>query len=402
MSQGSLTPASEPTPVGPIRVGVVTSISGEMAPFGQASLQGYDLALQDINASGGIHGRPLKLVFEDDESKPPAAATAVEKLATTDQVPLVIGAYSSSATLLAAGMAERYAIPLIIPIAAADEITRQGYRWIFRLNAPSSVFTQTLFDFMELSERSAGESKIDHPTRMAIVFENTAFGTSIAEAADQQARARRMSVVTYQAYRADARDFSALLKQVQAAQPDVILFVSYLDSAIALMKQSQALDLNPSIFVAAGAGFSLPDFPRLAGSAAEYTISITHWTPDVKWQGAAEFSRRFQDKYGYLPQYHSAQTYAALQVAADALRRANSLDRKNIRAALESTDMNTISGPIHFDKNGQNHHTMLITQIIDGQFVTVYPADVAARAPIYPIPAWRQRPSAATTSGKLP
>ena len=376
-----------------------------MAPFGQASLQGYDLALQDVNASGGIQGRPLKLIFEDDESQPPAAATAVEKLSTTDQVPLVIGAYSSSATLLAAGMAERHEIPLIIPTAAADEITRQGYRWIFRLNAPASVFTQTLFDFMQQSStRFAAQdlAQTERPVRMAIVFENTAFGTSIAEAADQQARARRMAVVAYQAYRADARDFSALLSQVQAAQPDVILFVSYLDSAIALMKQSQAMDLNPSMFVAAGAGFSLPDFPRLAGSAAEYTISITHWTPDVKWSGATDFAHRYQDKYGYLPQYHSAQAYAALQVAADALRRANSLNRQDIRAALQATSLNTISGFVHFDKTGQNQHTMLVTQIIAGQFVTVYPADVAARTPIYPIPAWRQRPAITTTSGKSP
>ncbi|MEW5720347.1 MAG: ABC transporter substrate-binding protein, partial [Chloroflexota bacterium] len=283
-SQGVSAPTPVASPVGPIRVGVVTSISGAMAAFGQASLQGYDLALQDINASGGIQGRPLKLVFEDDGSEPPAAAAAVEKLATTDQVPLVLGAYSSSATLLAAGMAERYQIPLIIPIAAADEITRQGYRWIFRINAPSEVFTRTLFDFMEHAERSAGESKTDRPVRLAIVFENTAFGTSVAEAAERQARARRMTVVAYQAYRAEANDFIALLQEIKQAQPQVVLFVSYLDSAIALMTQSRTVDLNPRMFAAAGAGFSLPDFPRAAGAAAEYSISVTQWTPDVKWQ----------------------------------------------------------------------------------------------------------------------
>ena len=392
--QGALAPTPLATSVGPIRVGIVTSISGAMAAFGQASLQGYDLALQDINAGGGIHGRPLKLIFEDDGSEPPAAAGAVEKLATTDQVPLVVGAYSSSATLLAAGMAERYQVPLVIPTAAAYEITRQGYRWIFRINAPSQVFTQTLFDFMEQSERSAAESKMDRSVRLAIVFENTAFGTSIAEAAEREARARRMTVVAYQAYRAESKDFISLLQTTKAAQPEVVLFVSYLESAIALITQSQTVDLNPRMFAAAGAGFSLPEFPRLAGASAEYTISVTHWTPDVKWSGAADFSRRFKDKYGYLPQYHSAQSYAALQVAADALRRSNSLSRKDVRDALQATDLNTISGRIRFDKSGQNQHTMLLTQIMDGQFVTVYPSEVAARTPIYPIPAWRQRTSA--------
>ena len=366
-----------------------------MAAFGQASLQGYDLALQEINASGGIQGRSLKLIFEDDGSDPRTAAAAVEKLATTDQVSIVLGPYSSSAALLAAGMAERYQIPLIIPTALSDEITRQGYHWIFRLNAPAEILTQTLLDFIEQSERSLTQLKMDRPVRLAIVFENTAYGTSVAEAAEREARARKMTVVAYQAYRAEAADFSALLQTVKAAQPHVVIFVSY-DNAVALMTQSQAVDLNPRMFAAVGGGFSLPEFPRLAGAAAEYTISATPWTPDVKWPGVNDFARRFKDKYGYLPQYHSAQTFAALQLAADALRRASSLSRQDVRDALRATDLASISGRIQFDASGQNNHTPLLTQIIDGQFVTIYPVEVAARAPVYPIPAWHQR---STTSG---
>ena len=371
-----------PTSPGPIRLGVVTSISGSLARFGQAHLQGYDLALEEINAAGGVLGRPLKLIFEDDGSVPQAAAAAVEKLAAEDRVPLIIGAYSSSATLLAAGMAERYQVPLIIPTAAADEITRQGYRWIFRINAPSSVYTQTLLDFMD---------RLDRPKRLAIVFENTAFGTSVAEAAQRQARARGIAVVAYHAYQAGAGDFKPLLKVVKATEPDAVLFVSYLEDAVALMKQSQVVDFNPRMFTAAGAGFSLPDFPRLAGPTAEYTISVTQWTPDAQWPGVADFARRFEEKYGYLPQYHSAQAYTALLVAADALRRAEMLDRTAVRDALRATDLSTIFGRIRFDPHGQNQHPMLVTQIVDGRFVTVYPPEVAARPPVYPVPSWGER-----------
>lgn len=382
-------PVPSPTAAGPIRIGIVTSISGSLARFGQAHLQGYDLALQEINAAGGVLGRPLKLVFEDDESNPAAAAAAVEKLATHDQVPLIIGAYSSSATLLAAGMAERYQVPLIIPTAAADEITRQGYRWIFRINAPSSVYTQTLLDFMD---------QLDRPERLAIVFENTAFGTSVAEAAERQARARGIAVVAYRAYQAGAGDFRPLLEAVQAAAPDVVLFVSYLEDAVKLMQQSRAVDLNPRMFTAAGAGFSLPDFPQLAGPAAEYTVSVTQWTPDAHWPGVAEFARRFQEKYGYLPQYHSAEAYTALHVAADALRRAESLQRAPIREALRTTDLTTVFGRIRFDASGQNRHPMLVTQILDGRFVTIYPPEIAAHPPVYPVPPWSRRAARVSTA----
>lgn len=383
-------PGPTPTSAGPIRIGIVTPISGSLARFGQAHLQGYDIALQETNAAGGVLGRPLKLIFEDDESVPEQAAAAVEKLAIDDQVPLIIGAYSSSATLLAAGMAERYQVPLIVPTAAADEITRQGYRWIFRIAAPSQIYTQTILDFMD---------QVDSPQRLAIVFENTSFGTSVAEAAERQARARGIAVVAYQAYRTGADDFRSLLEEVKAGRPDAVLFVSYLRDAVALMTQSRAVDLNPSMFAAAGAGFSLPDFPQLAGPAAEYTISVTQWTPDAQWSGVADFARRFEEKYGYPPQYHSAEAYTALLLAADALRRAGTPSRLALRDALRATNLTTIFGDIRFDERGQNHHPMLVTQIIDGQFVTVYPPEVAAQSPVYPVPGWSQRADQTTAPG---
>lgn len=373
---------STPEPDSPIRIGIVTSVSGPLALFGQAHLQGYDLALEEINNAGGINGRPLRLVFEDDSSTPDMAAAAVEKLATVDQVPLIIGTYSSSATLLAAGMAERMQVPLIIPTGSADEIMRQGYRWVFRISAPSSVYTQTLLDFMQ--QRAP-------PQRLAIVFENTAYGTSVAEAAKQQARARDITIVSYYAYQASSGDFQSLLLDVKAADPDVVLFVAYLEDAVALMDQSKQVDLNPSMFAGAAAGFSLPDFPELAGDTAEYTISVSHWTPDVRWPGVADFTERFERKYGHQPQYHSAQAYAALLVAADALRHSSNLEPESVREALRTTDMNTIFGPIRFDDDGQNQHSMLVTQVIDGKFVTVYPPEEAVQEAIYPVPPWSER-----------
>jgi branched-chain amino acid transport system substrate-binding protein len=375
-------PPATPAEEVPIGLGVVTSISGSLAMFGQAHLQGYDLALQEINDDGGVLGRPVRLVFEDDGSDPATAATAVEKLATVDRVPLIVGSYSSSATLLAAGMAERHQVPFIIPTAAADEITRQGYRWIFRINAPAAVYIETLLDFLH---------EVAPPSRLAIVFENTGFGTSMAEAAERQARARGISVVAYHAYRTGAGDFRSLLAEVKATRPDVVVFVSYLDDAVALMVQSRELDFNPGIFAAGGAGFSLPDFPLLAADAAEFTVSVTQWTPDVGWPGAADFAGRFEAKYGYLPQYHSAEAYAALLLAADALRRAGSLEHETIRQSLQGTDLLTIFGPVRFDQQGQNDHPMLVTQVVAGRFVTVFPPDVAVQTAVYPAPAWDQR-----------
>ena len=192
------------------------------------------------------------------------------------------------------------------------------------------------------------------------------------------------------------------MQELNATQPDVALFVSYLDDAVSLMKQSRAVNFNPPMFTAAGAGFGLPDFPRLAGPAAEYTISVTQWTPGALWPGVSEFAQEFRDKYGFAPQYHSAEAYTALHVAADALRRAGTHDRSNVRDALRSTNLTTIFGDIRFDERGQNDHPMLVTQVIDGEFVTVYPPDTAIQAPVYPAPPWSQRADQTIAPGRLP
>jgi branched-chain amino acid transport system substrate-binding protein len=171
------------------------------------------------------------------------------------------------------------------------------------------------------------------------------------------------------------------------------------------MQQSKELDLNVEAFAAGGAGFSLPDFPKNLGPNAEFTLSVTQWTPDVTWTGAADFTKAYMAAYGNeVPQYHAAQAYAALFVVADAIQRAGKADDPTaIRDALRQTKIDTIFGPIAFDKTGQNDHPMLVTQVVQGKFVTVWPTDVATTKPIYPAPKWADRatfqyPAAAATA----
>ena len=158
-------------PEGPITIGVVTSITGPKVAFGKAQQNGYELALEEINAAGGVSGHPLELIYQDDQGTPEQAIIAVEQLITQNEVPLVLGSYSSSCTFPMAGVIEGYQTPLISPCAATDALTQQGYEWVFRLNAPSSQYSQTMFDFLgEMTEAKT----------IAIIFENTDFGTSTA------------------------------------------------------------------------------------------------------------------------------------------------------------------------------------------------------------------------------
>ncbi|HKG22036.1 MAG TPA: ABC transporter substrate-binding protein, partial [Blastocatellia bacterium] len=168
-------------------------------------------------------------------------------------------------------------------------------------------------------------------------------------------------------------------------------FVSYLADATLLMRQSKEIDLNPKVFTGGGAGFSLPDFLKGASDTAEYTISVTQWTPDALWTGSREWAAAFRSRFNYDPSYHSVQTYISLKIVADAIARAGSTDRAAVRDAIKVTAIDSIFGPVRFDETGQNDHPVAITQVIGGKFVTVWPREAALRPALLPTPLWTER-----------
>ncbi len=364
-----------------IHVGIITSLTGAEARFGLAQKYGYEMALEEIN-SKGVLGKRLELIYQDDTSKPEVASLTVEKLADRSDIVAIFGAYSSAATFPAAAVADRYHIPMLCPSATTDEITRQGYQWVFRVCASASDYGRTLVEFL---------TKLADAHRLAVVYENTQFGSSVARAALEQAPRAGIEIVAYEAYDQGGTDFTPLLTRVKSASPDAVLFVSYLADATLLMRQSKEIDLNPNVFTAGGAGFSLPDFLKGAGDTAEYTISVTQWTPDAKWTGSREWAEQFRARSGYEPSYHSVQAYITLKILADAIERAGTTDRAAVRDAIRSSTLDSVFGPIHFNEVGQNEHQVAITQVLNGKFTTVWPESAAIRPPVLPTPPWRAR-----------
>lgn len=371
-----------------IRVGVITSLTGAEARFGQAQKYGYEMALDEINARA-VLGKKIELIYQDDTSKPEVASLTVEKLADRTDIVALMGAYSSSATFPAAAVADRYHIPMLCPSATTDEITRQGYQWVFRVCSSASDYGRTLVEFL---------SQVAEAHKLAVVYENTQFGSSVARAALEQAPKAGIEIVAYEAYDQGGTDFTPLLTRVKSAEPNAVLFVSYLADATLLMRQSKEIDLNPKVFTAGGAGFSLPDFLKGAGDTAEYTISVTQWTPDAKWTGSREWADTFRTRFNYEPSYHSVQAYISLMILADAIERAGSTERTSVRDAIKASKLDSIFGPIHFNEVGQNEHQVAITQVLNRKFVTIWPASAAIRPPVLPTPPWRAR-SAAAESG---
>jgi branched-chain amino acid transport system substrate-binding protein len=230
---------------------------------------------------------------------------------------------------------------------------------------------------------------------VAIIYENTNFGQSNAQAMDKVARAAGFEVIDREAYQASSPDYKALLQRVKAKNPAVIYFASYLLDASTLMRQSAQANLNPQYYTSAGTGFAAAEFPtkdKGAGPYAEYTFSVSQWLPTSQWKGSKEFDEAFFKLAGTHPAYHAMEAYVALVAASAAVRQANSTEPAAIRDGLKAIDLpETPFGPIKFDEHGQNHHQVLITQVLDGKYKVVYPPETAETKPVVPAPPWNER-----------
>jgi branched-chain amino acid transport system substrate-binding protein len=308
----------------------------------------------------------------------------VSKLVDQDNVPIILGSYSSESTKAIIGAVTQRETPLIIPTATADNVMDSKSPWVFRICAGANDYAKATIAFLKANGA---------PKTIAIVYENTNFGQSNMKAMQAAAREAGMNVVAVESYEAKSPDYKAVLQRVKQANPDVIYFCSYLLDATTLMRQSREVDLNPRYYTSAGTGFAAAEFPteKGAGKNAEYTFSVSQWLPEAKWPGSKEFDAEYFKRFGSHPAYHAIQAYAALKVAAQAINNAKSLEPGKIRDAIKNLNLSmTPFGPIKFE-NGQNQHPVLITQIQKGQYRVVFPPDAAEAKPIIPAPPWSKR-----------
>jgi branched-chain amino acid transport system substrate-binding protein len=375
---------SQPAAANTFKIGVITSLTGSAAAFGQAHKNGYAIAVAEINAKGGVLGKPIELDYYDDQSKPDQAVQGVAKLVDHDHVPLILGAYSSESTRAIVPAVTQKQVPLIMPTATADNVMESGSQWVFRVCAGSGAYASATIDFLKNNGA---------PKTVAIVGENTNFGQSNLKSMHEAATAAGLTIVDEESYQASSPDYKAMLTRVKDKDPEVVYFASYLLDATTLMRQSEQVGLSPKYFTSAGTGFAAAEFPteKGAGKYAEYTFSVSQWLPTAKWAGSKEFDDAFFKLTNAHPAYHAMEAYAALVVAAAAINTAKSDQPAAIRDAIKQTDLQTPFGPVKFDAKGQNPHPVLITQVQGGQYKVVAPADAAEVKAILPTPPWSER-----------
>jgi len=370
----------------PIRLGVITSLSGNFATFGKMEEAGYKVAAAEINQKGGVLGRQIELVIEDDASNQNAGLSAAEKLAGQN-VPLILGAFASSITKPLAGYLSRIKVPLVNTNSADTSITKPGSPYVFRVGQTTDAYADASFDLIK--------SFKDLKT-VAVLVSNDALGKSTAASVRAKCKELGYQIVGDQAYDRGLTDFRPTLNGFKSANPDVVALSSYEEDAATLLRQAKEVSLSPKMFIAVGAtGYALPQFITGAGDAAEYVFSASPWRPEAKFPGAHDLYERLVKVLNAEPSHHAAKSYGGLIAVADAIKKAGSTDREAIRKALHDVKVMTAFGPVSFEnKNGfqnQNPAPSLIIQVQKGKFVVVWPKDVASGSPLHPTPPWEKR-----------
>ncbi len=356
-------------------IGVPLPLTGNLNEFGMMMKNSFEMAKESINQAGGINGRPVKIVFADDEGKVASVKPAFDQMSASRPV-MLVGGYASDPTYRMAKLAEKKGIPFLICTASADKITQKGWKNIFRLNPPISEYTKGLEDFW---------IKISQPRSMAIIYESSMFGTSGAIRMIEFCRERAIEIrahINYDKKRvANPGYLSSLLAPLTEEPPDVIYMISYLDDGAALVKQLQRLKINSLLCGGAG-GFTLEEFITKTGGLANNLMTASLWSEHVRHPGAAEYYTQYINRYNSSPDYHGAEAYSALLVAAEAMKRSKSFRPQDIRDSLNRIYMMTPFGPVKFysydDFERQNSVNTLVLQILNGKFETIWPPDVAS------------------------
>jgi branched-chain amino acid transport system substrate-binding protein len=307
--------------------------------------------------------------------------SAMEQLATGDEVAALVGPYTSANANAVAKLAEQYKVPQVIPAAAKEEITRQGYKYVHRLNAPAHQYAQSLID---------AALAFGKPKSIAFIYESTDFGNSVSAAGKTYAQQKGLQIVGDEAYQKGAADYRSTLTKMKAANPDLVFMVSYVADAILLMRQSRELGLKPQAFLGGGAGFDTAQFESEKDISTN-VFSVTQWTPESS-KAATEFANRYKAKYGKKPTYHAACAYAAMMIVGEVAAKAGG-DREKVREALDTGSWTGIMGDVKFEDyegfTNQNKLIMPVVQYQAGKSVTVYPAKAAEKKPVYPFPGWK-------------
>lgn len=372
-----------------VKFGALYPFSGQLALLGEESARGLEIAVDEINAAGGIQGEKVVLVRGDAVDNNQAIGEA-RRLISFEQVAAIFGTYSSARSIAASQVAELSGIPYFELGAVADEVTGRGLKYLFRTNPYAADMGKMIVD-MIADKIAPGIGKKPEELKIGIIYEDSSYGTSVSTHQANYAKERGVNVVVSSGYPAATVDMSSLVLELKQAGVDVVLQTSYQNDSVLFLQQANEAGYKPAAVIGGGGGYSMQPTADAVGHDVidgVLDVDFTQYLVNTKaTPGLDAFVEAYKAKYGSAPRSgHSLNNYVGAKALLEAIDKAKGFEPDTIVEAVKAMDIPdgaTAAGyGIKFGENNQNERaSMMGMQWQGGKLVTVYP-DAAATAPI--------------------
>jgi branched-chain amino acid transport system substrate-binding protein len=372
---------------GAVKVGLLQPVSGALAYSGQQGRLGASLAVDEINAAGGIKsmgGAKIEPMLGDAQSTPEGGNAEVEKMNSAG-VSAIVGGYASGICLATTQTAARYQLPYIVDVGVTDAIVTRGLKNTFRFGPGFGVITKAaIANLIAINDKAGKPAKT-----VMIVHEDSAFGAGLAKLLNAQLPSGGFQILETIPHPTPTRDFNNVVLKIKAANPDIVIPANYYNEYVLLARTMQQQKVRPkaAIYSVLGGAASSYKFVKEFPEAAQYIMDCNHWF-DPRNPKALALKKKVEAQ-GQFFTYEVYLNYSSVLLLADALEHAKSADRAAITAALASSTFAghvMPYGPTKF-VDGQNQGAAPAnTQVINGDIQVILPEAFASAKPIYPLP----------------
>jgi len=387
---------------GPIKIGTIYPLTGDMALLGQEAWRGAEVARILQNKKGGLLGRQIEFV-KGDAPDANAAVSQANRLISSERLPILMGSYASPLAMAASEVAERNGVIYWEMGGIADAIVQRGFKYLFRITPMGSMYGAKAADYSkEILAPKFGIAP--NKLKVSIVHEDAVYGTSVGTGAEKRVKEIGLNLLGRDPYSSKAVDLSTLILKLKAAQPDVVIATSYIQDLLLFWKEARELGFWPRAVIGTGAGYSLTDFATGVGEDATGVFNVDNTQYDINPNfapGAKEAAQAYLDIFKEPHRSgHSLMNFMGTQVLFDVISRAGSTDPEAIRKAALATDIPNQKTPMGYgvkfagpdDKNaGQDLRAYpLVFQWQKGHELTIWPNAAAVAQAIIPWPAWQK------------
>jgi len=342
-----------------LKIGEFASLTGKEAAFGQSSHKGTVLAIEDTNAAGGVLGKKITLISEDNQSRPGESATIAKKLITREKVIAILGEVASSRSMEAASVAQQFKIPMVSPASTNPKVTEIG-DYIFRVCFIDPFQGTALAKFARQDLKAK---------RVAVLTSvSSAYSVGLGKYFKERFLADGGEIVLEPSYSEGDKDFKAQLTAIKATAPDAIFVPGYYTEAALICKQARDLGMTLPLF--GGDGWEAPELLSLGGKAVEGTFYSTHYSSESPSEAVQTFVKKFKARWnGETPDAMAALGYDSALVLVDAIKRAGATDAAKIRDALATTkNLEGVTGKTTIDAKRNASKAAVVVEVRNGAF----------------------------------